>query len=126
MMLVVVTPGHGALPPPREFFLFMVVWVILGVISFLFFQFNRSAALKRKIWPVFIVAIGVIFFGFAYYFILRQQPRVLFVAIPAIIFISFLNIRTVRFCDSCGRTLRRQPIFSRTQFCPYCGADLNR
>jgi uncharacterized membrane protein YfcA len=110
--------------PPREFVIFMVVWVILGITSFLFFHFNRNAALKRTIWPAFIVAIGIIFGGFLFYFVGRQQAQILYVAVPAIILISFLNMRTVRFCDSCGKTLYRQPIFSRTQFCPYCGAQL--
>ena len=114
--------GNG---PPREFVIFMVFWVLLGIISFLFFQFNRNAALKLSIWPIFVVMIGIIFGGFLFYMLGRQQPQVLYFAIPAIIIISFLNIRRIRFCDSCGKTLHRQPIFSRTQFCPYCGAKLN-
>lgn len=108
--------------PPLEFVVFMVVWVILGLSSFLFFHFNRNSSLKRKVWPIFTVAIGTIFGGFV--LIMGRQPQVLFLMVPAIILISFLNIRMTRFCDPCGMTLYRQPIFSKTQFCPYCGNKL--
>ncbi len=103
---------------------FMIVWVCLGLGSFLFFHFNRNAVLKRQVWPAFILTVGSIFGGFMYYMLDRQQPQVLYFMVPAIILISFLNIRMTRFCDSCGRTLYRQPIFSRIQFCPHCGAEL--
>ena len=116
------TPGGGG--PPPEFIVFMVVWVLLGLGSFLFFHFNRNAALKRQVWPAFIIAVGLIFGGFVYFSTGRQQPRVLYLMVPALLLISFLNIRQTRFCDSCGKTLYRQPIFSRTQFCPHCGAEL--
>ena len=117
------TPARGGGPAP-EFIVFIVVWVILGLSSFLFFHFNRNASLKRRIWPAFIIIVGTIFGGFMYYVMGYQQPQILYPAVPAIILISFLNIRTTRFCDSCGKTLYQQPIFSRTQFCPHCGAEL--
>jgi hypothetical protein len=116
------TTGEGK-GLPIQFIAFMAVWVLLGLGSFLFFHFNRNAALKRRVWPVFIVAVGLVFGGFMY-LSMGQQPQVLYLGVPAIILISFLNIRTTRFCDSCGKTLYQQPIFSRTQFCPHCGAQL--
>jgi hypothetical protein len=118
-----VAPGGDG--PPQEFVVFMVVWGLLGLGSFLFFHFNRSAALKRQIWPVFNVVIGLIFGGFVYFIMGRAQPQVLFLMIPAVILVSFLNIRTTRFCDSCGKTLYRQPIFARRRFCPHCGSELH-
>lgn len=113
--------GDG-LPP--EFVAFTVPWAILGLSSFLFFHFNRNAALKRRVWPAFIVTIGIIFAGFVFHVMGHQQPQVLYFMVPAIILISFLNIRTTLFCDACGKTLYRQPIFSRARFCPHCGAEL--
>jgi CHASE2 domain-containing sensor protein len=110
--------------PPPEFLLFMGFWVALALSSFLFFHFNRNAALKRRIWPAFILAIGLIFGGFVYFIMGQHQPQVLYLMVPAIIVISFLNFRATRFCDACGKTLHRQPIFSRTQFCPHCGSEL--
>ena len=110
--------------PPPEFIAFMVFWGILGLSSFLFFHFNHNATLKRNVFPVFIILIGVIFGGFVYYIMGRQHPQVLLPLVPALIVISFLNIRTTRFCDACGKTLYRQPIFTRTQYCSHCGSEL--
>lgn len=117
--------SRGGDGPPQEFILFMVVWGLLGLGSFLFFHFNRSAALKRQIWPAFNVVIGLIFGGFVYFIMGRAQPQVLYLMVPAVILVSFLNIRTTRFCDSCGKTLYRQPIFSQKRFCPHCGSELH-
>ena len=98
--------------PPPEFLVFMAVWLALGLTSFLFFHFNRNAALNRRIWPAFIISIGLIFGGFVYFIMGQQQPQVLYLMVPAIILISLLNIRTTSFCDSCGKTLYRQPVLS--------------
>jgi len=124
MLIADAAPAQRGGGPPPEFIAFMVLWVLLGLGSFLFFHFNRNAALKRRVWPVFIVAIGLILGGFVYFSMGREQPLVLYFMVPAILLISFFNIRTTRFCDSCGRTLHRQPVFSRAQFCPQCGAEL--
>ncbi|MEA3213537.1 MAG: hypothetical protein QOE70_6594 [Chthoniobacter sp.] len=110
--------------PQPEFIAFMAVWVGLGLGSFLFFHFNRNTALKRKLFPAFVILVGVMFGGFMYYSIGRHQPKVLVIFGPALVLITYRNIRQTRFCDSCGKTLYRQPIFSRTQFCPHCGGEL--
>jgi hypothetical protein len=109
--------------PPLEFVVFMVFWTLLGLTSFLFFQFNRNAALKRRIWPPFIIIIGVIFASFVWY-TSGGRPEVLVFMLPAVALISLLNIRLTRFCQSCGRTIRAQPFSSPGSFCKYCGAKL--
>ena len=126
MTLAVLNPTHaqrGSAPPP-EFIAFMIFWVGLGLGSFLFFRFNHNTPLKRRVWLVDNVATGIIFGAFVFYSSGRQQPQILFVLVPVLALITALNIKTTRFCDACGKTLTRQPIFSRTRFCPYCGAEL--
>jgi hypothetical protein len=51
MISAVITPTNfkSTDGPPLEFVVFMVFWLILGLTSFLFFQFNRNAALKRRV-----------------------------------------------------------------------------
>jgi hypothetical protein len=102
---------------------FIVIWFALAISSFLFFHFNRNTTLKRRVFPPFVVIIGV-FFGCFVAYISRGHLQILFVAVPMIVLISFLNIRKTRFCGACGRTLYQQPIFSRSQYCPRCGAEL--
>lgn len=112
------TPG-----PPLEFVVFMVFWIVLGVTSFLFFQFNRNASLKRRIWSPFVIIIGIIFASFVWHMSGGSREVFLFM-LPAILIISVLNIRLTRFCQSCGRTLQAQPFSSAGSYCKYCGAKL--
>ena len=107
---------------PEVFITFMAVWLCLALISFLFFHFNKNATLKRRIHPGYIIFVGVVFLGFLYLHIGRNQPRIFWFAIPAVTLISYLNIRRTRFCDSCGLTL--YPRFSKDRFCPQCGNTL--
>ena len=121
-----VTPclAQASISDRRDVFVpFMVVWVALGISSGLFFYFSRNTALKRRIFPPFVIFIGIIFGCFVAY-MSRGHWQVLFVTVPIIALISFLNIRKTRFCDACGRTLYQQPICSPSQYCPRCGAPL--
>ena len=108
--------------PDDIFLIFFATWVVLGVLSFAFFTFNRNAALKRKVWTPFVVATALIFVGFIW--LVGAPSQVLYVAGPAVALITMLNIRTTRFCDSCGRTIFAQNPFSRPEFCHKCGAKL--
>jgi hypothetical protein len=109
--------------PPLEFVVFMVVWFILGLTSFLFFKFNRNATLKRRVWAPFVIIIGVIFAAFVWH-MSGGSLAVLVFMVPVIVLISVLNIRLTRFCQSCGRTLEAQPFSSPGLYCKYCGAKL--
>jgi len=108
--------------PATIFPIFFATWVVLGVASFAFFQLNRNAALKRKLWPIFSVGVGILFIVFAWLMGLRD--RQLYFVFPAVALIAYLNVRFIKFCDSCGRTIYRQPPFVSYHFCPSCGAKL--
>jgi hypothetical protein len=110
--------------PPWAFVGFILVWCILGLASFLFFHFNRNVALKRRVLPVLTVIVVAMFLGVVYYFIGSSQPLVFVFAVPAVVVISYLNIRMTRFCNSCGKTLHQQLPFTTVRFCPHCGAEL--
>jgi fatty acid desaturase len=99
---------------------FFVIWALLGVGGALFFYGNRDASLKRKLWPCFIVLVGLLFLGFTWS-LLGSIPLPFVVLIPVIMFI---NIRMTRFCDSCGRTVVSRNLFAPAKFCQGCGAEL--
>jgi hypothetical protein len=101
-------------------FVFIIIWILLSLFSSGFFFFNRNAALKRKLWPWFVTGVGVLFLGFVGFF---GGYRVLYFAGPAVALITLLNLRTVRFCDSCGRTIYKT-FLSPPKFCSQCGAEL--
>jgi len=119
------TPRRRTLKPadPATVFpFFLATWAALAVASFVFFQFNRNAALKRKLWPVFTIGIAILFIAFAWLMGLRD--RGLYFIVPAVALITWLNIRFMKFCDACGRTLYPHPPFIRYEFCPSCGGKL--
>jgi len=102
---------------------FLVVVGLIGASTPLFFHLNRNAALKRKMWPVVVVLGGTLTIGFAYY-LMGVQQQVLYFTVPVVTLVCFLNIRGTRFCDSCGRTLYRQPMAPQFRICPHCGAQV--
>lgn len=52
------------------------------------------------------------------------EPVILLIVVPAVAFISFLNIRMTKFCDSCGATLYNTAWFRPMRFCSSCGASM--
>ena len=106
----------------QVFPVFFGVWIVLGIFSTGFFYLNKNAALKRKVWPPFISAVGILFLGFTW--AMGVPAGTFFFAVPAVALITLLNLRTVTFCNSCGATLRSQNPFSRPAFCSKCGAKL--
>ena len=106
----------------RVFPIFFVVWVLLGVFSSAFFYFNTNEALKRKVWPAFGVGVGLVFLGFAW--LLGFPPHVFVIMGPAVALATYLNLRAVKFCSACGKTLFNQNPFSPAKFCSRCGAPL--
>ena len=107
------------------FEIFFVFWVVLGVTSGAFFYFSKNAPLKRKIWPPFVIGSATLFTAFAWY-MSGESTGFAYIGIPMIVLITALNIRNVRFCDSCGKTIHNTNPFSPAKFCPKCGAGLNK
>ena len=74
--------------------------------------------------PPFLVFTGALFLGFVFY--IGALNEFLCVAVPMVALITWLNIRAIRFCDACGRTLHNQNPFSLPTFCSKCGAPLRQ
>ena len=102
---------------------FFAVWLVLGALGFYFFYLNKNAAFKRKYFPWFMVFTGGLFLVFMS--LTGMPPRSYFLAVPAIVLISFLNIWGTRFCSSCGRTIFSQGLGGRPEFCSSCGAKID-
>lgn len=102
--------------------IFLGVWVLLTLLSAGFLFFNKNAALKRRIWPAFVISIGVLFLVFTA--ARGTPPQSLLVIAPVIALITFLNLRLIKFCDACGATITRQSRSAKSASCPKCGAKL--
>lgn len=108
---------------PFVFAIFFAIWVVLGIGSFVFFQFNKNAALKRRLWPRFVIGTSVLFIAFGWLIGFKGQQ--IFFVVPVLMLITVLNLRAMKFCDSCGKTIYVRPPFSTADFCPKCGVKLS-
>ena len=100
---------------------FFVFWMALAVAGFLLFYVNKNVAFKRRYFSWYLALAGVLFVCLV---LGTGGAAGLWLVVPAIALITFMNIHLTRFCDACGRTIIGQ-MFSRPKFCPKCGAALN-
>lgn len=108
---------------PEEIFpIFFGTWIVLGVIGGVIFFVGKDAKLKRKLWPPFVIGTSILFIFFVY--LMGFGGEVMYIMVPAVILITFLNLRSTKFCDSCGKTVINQNIISKSEFCSKCGSKL--
>ncbi len=109
--------------PVIEFWVFFVIWIAFGIAGSLLFAYKKDAAFKRKWFPWITIFAGVLF---AVFTILVGMPlESLWLTAPAVIFISFLNIKFTKFCSHCGKTLYNSSWFTPMNYCAKCGKKLN-
>ncbi len=82
--------------PPVLFWIFMAVWISLGVTSWWFFARSRNIGLKRRVHRWVAVGAGVLFTGFV--LVMTGEPWILLFVVPGVALISFVNIRFTKFC----------------------------
>ncbi len=107
----------------KVFTVFFPIFAVIAIGGVIFFYLNRNVNLKRKVLVPGFVISSLIFLGFIYS--MKLPNNVFWIAVPAVILISYLNIRVTKFCDSCGRTIIGQNPFSPPNYCSKCGAPLN-
>ena len=108
--------------PNQVFPIFVGVWIVLGIFSSAFFFLSKNASLKRKIWPPFTIATGVLFVAFVW--AMGFPSQALLFMVPVVGLITFLNLRSAKFCDACGKTIMGRNPLAPPQFCSKCGAKL--
>ena len=106
----------------QVFPIFIGVWILLGAGFGAFFLLNNNAALKRTMFPPFVIGVNILFLGFIA--LMGFPLKVLLVMGPVVAVIAFLNLRATKFCDACGKTLMNQNPFSPAKYCSRCGAEL--
>jgi len=108
---------------PDIFPIFFVVWLALGLAGFFLFYVNKNVQFKRRYFPWYVILGGVLFISFGW--VMRFSLQMLFLMVPAVALITFLNIKSTKFCDGCGRTIINQMWFTKVEHCAKCGAKLN-
>ena len=100
-------------------------WVALSLVNGLFWWI-ASPAMKRSWRTRIIIASGVLFVAFTYCLAPNSLLLVGF-SVPAAAIVTFMNLRCVKICPSCGastRTAWRSPRAELT-CCRKCGTSLS-
>lgn len=101
--------------------IFFGTWIVLAIGSIAFAKL-ASPELKRKMWPVLAIGVGLIFLVFV---CLLTGARGFYFAIIPVALIMYLNVKAVKICPKCG-TINRSPyIFPVPKYCVKCGTALN-
>jgi len=106
--------------PP--FPMYFGLWFLVSIGSAAFFRYNRNAALKRRVWPAFLVVASLVFVGIVWF--VGRRVEVLAFVVPAVALLTLANLRMVRFCGACGDTVRSASPWRRAVYCPRCGSKL--
>jgi hypothetical protein len=92
--------------------------VIIGLT--IAFRINKDVQFKKR-----LLAMSYAFAAVALLVLMalfRVQTTVIAIAIPAVVFVLFLQFKMTKFCDKCGRTVIQRTPFDRFEHCPKCGA----
>ncbi len=102
--------------------LFIILWIALGVTGFLLFFVSKNVELKKRYYRWYAIGAGTLF---AFFIIMAGMPIMgLLIFLPFVALITYLNLRGIKFCSSCGRTIMNQAWFSKVNYCSSCGAKL--
>ncbi|MEW6094883.1 MAG: hypothetical protein AB1531_13060 [Chloroflexota bacterium] len=100
------------------------LYVVLGLAGWIVFLINDDVAFKKRYFPWYGISMGILF-GIFIIATGMMDFVGLVVSLSAIALITFMNIRMIKFCDSCGKTIINKALFSRVNYCSHCGAKLD-
>ena len=99
--------------------IFFATWVVLAL-AMLLVHLRASTRVKVKTYRYGPIVIGLLFLSF----ICLIDRKDFYFAIPAVALITWLNIKTIKFCPACGRMNRSPTMFPVPRHCVHCGAEI--
>jgi hypothetical protein len=107
----------------ERFAIFACVWVSLGVALGVLFW--RGSAERKRMWfPRLTVLAGALFIAFTYW--ISPVAEALYVVVPVTALITYLNLKTTKFCPKCGAYYQTFGALYRANYCRRCGFELPR
>jgi hypothetical protein len=108
---------------PEMFPWFFGIWIALSLVGGWLMYFDEDIARKKRLLPVFTIGTGIIFLVFT--FLMMPTMNVMALAVPSVALITWLNLRNIRVCSTCGKTIHTGVGFTKAEYCPKCGARLS-
>jgi len=110
-------------PHPAPTALFIGAWIALCIVGWWVTYLDKNIPRKKRLIPIFIVGSGVIFAIFT--LLITGDLHTMVLVIPAVALIIFLNLRQIKVCPTCGRTIHSGMWFSKAEYCSKCGGRLD-
>lgn len=109
---------------------YFVIWTIAGIGGWIYVNRRPTIPLRRLWWKRYVIGFGALVYAMMVLMLAAnpQAPRkavaaASLVLLPLFALITWLNLRTTYFCQSCGARTRNSNFFgSRLTYCPKCGA----
>ena len=102
---------------------FLGIWIALAIVGLWVTYVDKNIARKKRLLPIFIISSGIIFAVFT--LLVVGDLRAMALVVPAVALIIFLNLRQLRVCETCGRTIQSGMWFARARYCPRCGGRMD-
>jgi hypothetical protein len=104
---------------------FNAAWLALGFACWWWIRRRASTTDSRTTQRRVTILTGIIFAVFTASVLISWHAYfALFIFLPAIALIMFINLRTSFVCDYCGKFSQAQSWSSQTHYCPHCGSKL--
>lgn len=104
-------------------FFFAFFWVLFIGARLFVFAVNIDIHLKKRIWPVIIIGLGIMLLWFAW--MLHFPAQYYWMLLPIVGLIVFVNLRGFYFCVPCKRMIAHKQILSPPTHCERCRRKLN-
>ena len=103
-------------------FLAIFFWGMFVVARVFIYASKIDVKLKKKLWPVIIVGLGMTVLATAMMF--NVPGTLYYFLVPITLMIVFINMRGFYFCEKCGRMLAHRNPFQPPERCFNCKARL--
>ena len=105
---------------------FFPFWALLASVFWLLIRRAKTAQQKLRIQRIAGFVAGGIFFLITLHLVATGLPPVsLFLVVPVLSLICYLNYHFTAFCEQCGRRIFNPSLGrSRIAYCPHCGTQL--
>ena len=104
-------------------FFFAFFWVLFIGARLFVFAVNIDIKLKKRIWPVIIIGLGIMLLWFAW--LLHFPTQYYWMLLPGVALIVFVNLRGFYFCVPCKRMIAHKQILSPPTNCERCRRKLH-
>ncbi len=110
------------MPLPTSLVVLLSVATVIDLASLALVHASRSGTAGRKYFPLYAALRAGLLLGIG---VGLSVPRVLLIVVIAVLtLLSYVQLRRLQFCGTCGRTVPRQRPFSEPEFCTRCGTSL--